>query len=145
MALEKLKRRGQTLIDRAANLDPIAGRVREIFARGKREQLLAGVDSDGRPFDPLAPSTLKGDPGRSRTPLVPHGANSRLITGYVVTTETSQGRLIVSAGWPGLDFVKYLRAGTRWMPRRDPGGFRAQDKAEALRILENHLRDERPQ
>src|SRR4051812_28746900 len=97
---------------RAENLEPIAERIKVLLMDGKRDQLLSGDDAEGRPFAPLAPSTLRHRGGPS-TPLVPHGSGSRLITMYRVTVSAFARRLEISAGWPGLDFVRYLREGTR--------------------------------
>ena len=58
---------------------------------------------------------------------------------YRVTVAVMANRLEISAGWPGLDFIQYLRSGTRKMPARDPGGFREQDKAKCGQILREWL------
>jgi hypothetical protein len=38
------------------------------------------------------------------------------------------------ASWP-MAWVKYAVTGTRTMPRRDPGGFREQDKRAAMTVF----------
>jgi hypothetical protein len=95
---------------RAGNLEPIAERIRVLLIDGKREQLLSGDDADGRPFAPLAPSTLRHRDG-SGAPLVPHGSASRLITMYRVTVSVLANRLEASAGWPGPGRVPGSRQG----------------------------------
>jgi hypothetical protein len=123
---------------RADSPGPAAERIVEVLKRGKREQLLAGVDADGEDFAPLAASTLKR-PRQCPTPLIPDGPESGLILGYSVEVAAAPGRLEISAGWPDRDYVRYHRTGTARMPRRDPGGFRAADRQECLSILSEHI------
>jgi hypothetical protein len=122
-------------IDRPA---PMAERLRVLFVEGKRAQLLAGHDAQGTPFAPLAASTLRYRKGFG-PPLVPNEGASKLIAGYVVTITTEPAQIRVEAGWPGLDWVRYHQSGTRRMPQRDPGGFRAPDVAEALRLWKEDI------
>jgi hypothetical protein len=129
-----LSERNQQILDRLGRLNEVAEPIKSIFVEGKREQLMAGVSAQGAPFAPLAPSTLRRREG-SGAPLVPHGSGSRLITGYVVSVEARRGELAVGASWPGLPWVQYHRTGTRKMPKRDPGGFREQDKAKAVATI----------
>lgn len=126
--------RNRALLARIEDPDGPGPRIEALFRRGKEEQLLAGREADGSPFAPLAPSTLEHHSG-STTPLVPHGSASRVISGYRVDVVPEPGRLRVEASWPGLDWIKYHRSGTRHMPRRDPGGFRPEDVAAALRLF----------
>lgn len=111
----------------ARDLAPIKGKVVAALVRGKRDQLERGVDAAGRPFTPLAKSTLK----KARlvpTPLIPQGDASRLIVGYRVEVVEADGRATFEASWPSIGkIVGYLRTGTRRMPRRDPTGFRRSD------------------
>jgi hypothetical protein len=123
-----LLERNQTLLERARHLERIAEPVRELLVRGKREQLMSGRDALGVPFAPLLPSTRKNPRRGHGGPLVPDGEASKLITGYQVTIVAGDDELVISAGWPGLSFVRYLKSGTRRMVRRDPGGFRQEDR-----------------
>jgi hypothetical protein len=127
------------ILARASDPRGAADRVAAILRDGKREQLLAGVDADGRPFAPLAASTLRRKGRRDPRPLIPDGEASGLIVGYAVEVTSSPGRLEVSAGWPGRPHLAYLRSGTRRMPRRDPGSFRPQDRARALLALRDEV------
>jgi hypothetical protein len=133
MSMTLLERNGGILerIDRPGGL---AGELEELFRRGKREQLLAGRDADGDPFAPLAASTLEHRDG-SGGPLVPHGDGSRVLTLLRIEVTAEAGRLRVEQSWPGLGWIRWHMSGTRDMPRRDPGGFRAEDAAEGLRRL----------
>jgi hypothetical protein len=132
-----LLERNRGVARRIEHPEPVAASIREILERGKQAQLLAGRDAAGVPFAPLAASTLRRREG-SPTPLVPRGPSSRLIVGYVVTVRAEPGRLECSAQWPGLDWVKFHRSGTRRMPKRDPGGIREEDKAAAMAKLKEH-------
>jgi hypothetical protein len=62
------------------------------------------------------------------------------VAGYAVDVAVAPGRLEVTAGWPGLDWVGDHRTGTRRMPRRDPGGFRDADRARVLSLLSEYVR-----
>lgn len=131
--------RNEQILARAANLSPLEPQLRELFSRGKREQLLAGADAQGAPFAPLAPSTLRQKSRGPGGPLVPRGASSSIITGYFLTFAFGPNMIRVSAGWPGLDWVGYHITGTRRMPRRDPSGFRPRDLAEGLALMREHI------
>jgi hypothetical protein len=134
----RIRDRAQQILDRLGRLKEVAEPVRQIFLHGKREQLLAGTDAQGVAFAPLAPSTLTRRDGFG-PPLVPHGSHSRLITGYVVTVEVHGTELAIDGDWPGLDWVKYHVSGTKHMPKRDPGGFREQDKVKAAATVQEFL------
>lgn len=130
--------RNRAILARIERPEGPADRIEALFRRGKEEQLLAGREADGSPFAPLAPSTLKHREGPA-TPLVPHGPASRVIAGYRVDAVAEAGRLRVEASWPGIPWIRYHRSGTRHMPRRDPGGFRAEDVAAALRLFRDWI------
>ncbi len=117
----------------------VLDRVKDVLVRGKREQLLAGHDAQGSTFAALRPSTLASGRRGAGGPLVPDGEASRIITGYVVTLTPEPARIVVEAGWPGLDWVRYHRTGTSRMTRRDPGGFRPQDKAQAMNLWQEEI------
>jgi hypothetical protein len=133
-----LLERNTEILARLGRLQEVAEPIAQIFREGKREQLLAGADAGGFPFAPLAPSTLSHRQG-SGPPLAPNGSSSRVITGYVVSVEVDARGLTISAGWPALDWIKYHRTGTKRMPKRDPGGFRDQDKAAATKVIEEFI------
>lgn len=105
--------------------------VGEIVKAGNREGLLAGTDRYGRPFAPLAESTLKRRRG-SGPPLVPRHGQSRPIRNFVVRfVPTSQGWTMI-AGWTGMSaggkpWMQYHITGGRNLPRRDPSGIRPRD------------------
>ncbi len=136
-----------TLLDRntqiAARIDrappSVLEHIKDVLVRGKRETLLAGRSATGEPFAALRPSTLASGRRGAGGPLVPDGEASRLITGYVVTTTAEPTKIVVAAGWPGLDWVRYHATGTSRMARRDPTGFRAEDKAEAMRLWKESI------
>jgi hypothetical protein len=111
---------------RCGDLTPLADPVRRLFWEGNRAARLAGVDAEGRPFAPLAQSTLKRRKGHG-PPLAPEGEASKIITGYVVQVTAGPGRLTFAGSWPDLDWIQYAADGTRHMPARDPLGFRRQD------------------
>lgn len=134
-----LLERNKGIARRAEDLGDVAGRIADILRAGKRDQLLAGVDAAGRPFAPLSPATLSRKGRTDPRPLIPLGESSSLIVGYVVDTSVETSRLIVSAGWPGRPEVQYLRSGTRRMPARDPGGFRAQDLEQCRGVVRAHV------
>jgi len=113
--------------------------VKAVFVEGKRSQLLAGVDADGVPFAPLQPSTLRSRTRGPGGPLTPDGDASEIITGYAVTVTPAPEQVRIEAGWPGLPWVRYHQGGTARMARRDPGGFRREDAAEALRMFRDHI------
>ncbi len=130
--------RNRALLARIESPRGPAAEIEALFRRGKAEQLLAGREADGSPFAPLAPSTLRHHEG-STTPLVPHGPASRVISGYRVDVVPEPGRLRVEASWPGISWIRFHQTGTRHMPRRDPGGFRPEDVAAALRLFRDWL------
>src|SRR3954454_5739702 len=111
--------RNRRLLARASDLSPLEGPIRQILADGKAEHLLRGKAADGETFAPLAASTLRR-PRSDPHPLAPHGLLSRAITAYRVSFERLTGRLIVTAGWPSLDWIGHHRTGGRNLPRRDP-------------------------
>jgi hypothetical protein len=137
-----LHERNAEILERMQHLERLEPQLREVFTQGKREQLLAGTDASGHPFAPLAQSTLRQRQG-SGPPLAPRGADSLIVTGYQITVAVASGQLTITAGWPFLSWVKYHRTGTRRMPRRDPGGFRPADVADAMRRLREYLFDVR--
>lgn len=132
----KLLDRNREIQARAENLRPLESALRQVLTSGKEEQLLGGRAADGSHFAPISASTARR-PRANPRPLVPHGSLSRVITGYRVDFETYTGepRLVLTAGWPGLEWVGYHRSGTRRMPRRDPGGFRAEDLDRCRQLL----------
>ena len=133
-----LLERNTGILRRIDDLSPIGERVADVLRRGKREHLLMGVDWTGAPFAPLAPSTLKSKRRGTGPALVPDGDASSLIIHYEVTAVAEPGRLIMTAGWP-FGYVRYLASGTRRMPRRDPGGFREEDRVASMAIVKEYL------
>jgi hypothetical protein len=130
--------RNKGILRRIEDPRPISEQIAGIFRAGKREQLRGGADATGIPFQPLKPSTLKRRKGAG-PPLLPRGDASRISSGYTVDVETDRDGLTVKAGWPGLDWVRWHRTGTRTLPRRDPGGFRAEDIKRALRAFKDWI------
>lgn len=130
--------RNQGIANRIAKPQPIAEQIRQLFLHGKREQLLNGTDINGQPFVHLAASTLRYHEG-SDTPLVPRGDASQIIARYEVTVEVEPARIRIHAGWPSLDWVKYHVLGGRHLPKRDPSGFRPEDKTAAMRIYRDWI------
>jgi hypothetical protein len=119
---------------RCGDLSPLREPVRRILIEGNKVRALAGVDAQGRPFAPLAASTLRGSRihggpvlRRQGPPLAPHYAGSREVTGYTLDIQAGVGRLSFAASWPGQPWMIYHHTGTPRMPRRDPYGFRQQD------------------
>ncbi|WP_165071821.1 hypothetical protein [Paludisphaera rhizosphaerae] len=129
----ELLRKYQGIQDRLDDLSPLEPRLRQIYTDGKREQLLQGKDAQGGDFVPVKPSTVKTR-GGAGPPLAPHGEASWIVSGYRVWFERIPATLRIIAGW-SLDWVKYHEAGTRHMPKRDPGGFREQDRRAAFDAL----------
>jgi hypothetical protein len=132
--------RTKLILARIQDLSAVRPQVEQIFVAGKREQLERGVDCHGSPFAPLAESTLKSR-GGTGPPLAPRRAASRIESGYVATATVSPTRIKVSAGWPGLDWVRHHVTGGRRLPRRDPSGFREQDKQKAAVAVREFLMD----
>jgi hypothetical protein len=128
---ETLLQRNQGILDRIHSMQSIAPQVEQIFVDGKRRQLERGQDARGVGFTRLAPSTLK-QPRQSSTPFLKSGMASSIIVKYTVKVTMEAARLIVTAGWP-MDWVRYHVEGGKHLPRRDVGGFREQDRAEAMR------------
>ena len=115
------------------DLRPVEHRLRQVFVEGKRFQLTRGVDARGVAFAPLKPSTQQHRSGTG-PPLAPQGVNSDIVTRYDVRIEQAVNGLVLLAGWP-MAWVKYHREGGRNLPRRDPGGFREEDKRDAMKII----------
>jgi hypothetical protein len=131
---EKILARTMTLQARINKPDGLNEQLRVLFERGKREQLLRGLDARGVPFVPLAQSTLEHHHG-STVPLVPRGEASEIITRHQVVVTATASSIEITGSWPGLDWITYHQTGGRRLPQRDPTGFRAEDKAEAMRLL----------
>jgi hypothetical protein len=129
----KILDRNRAILDRIGDLRPIGEKIRSIFVAGKREQLLSARDHEGTPFLTLAKSTL-ARPRQSPLPFLCHGASSSLIVNYQVDVSFAAAAVTVQAGWP-MDWVRYHITGTRKMPRRDPSGFRDEDKRQAIAVL----------
>ena len=132
-----LLERNRGILDRIRKLNVLEPRLRDLFTRGKREHLLQGMSAQGIRFAPLKPSTLAHRHG-SGPPLAPQFATSEIIAAYRVEFEFRENRLTITAGWP-MEWVHYHATGTARMARRDPGGFREQDKREALRITREYI------
>lgn len=129
----ELLRKYRGIQERLDDLSPLEPRLREIYTDGKREQLLQGRGTQGDDFAPVKASTIKTR-GGSGPPLAPHGEASRIVSGFQVLFERVPATLRIVAGW-SLDWVKYHKTGTRHMPKRDPGGFREQDRRAAFDAL----------
>lgn len=125
------------ILRRMRDLRPVEPQLRRIFVEGKRDQLTRGVDAQGRAFEPIKPATREHRAG-SGPPLAPQGVNSDIVTRYTVQLQQVANGLAVVAGWP-MAWVKYHVSGGRRLPRRDPSGFRPQDKAEAMRRIRDYI------
>lgn len=112
-------------------MSPVEPRLKRIYTEGKKEHLLLGNDANGRPFTPLAKSTLANKKRFSGPPLVPRYSSSRVISQYTVAFKRLPGTLQVIAGWP-MEWIRYHREGGKHLPRRDPGGFRDVDRKNAM-------------
>ncbi|MDE2506811.1 MAG: hypothetical protein KGM43_06345 [Planctomycetota bacterium] len=133
------RERVSELAKRCGDLSPIADPVRRVLFDGNRASRLAGVDFAGRKLAPLAPSTLR-KPRSNPTPLIPRGESSRMIAGYVVHVDAGPGRLRFLGSWPSLGvLINYFATGTRFMPRRDPLGFREVDLAEIRTLMRDYV------
>lgn len=127
----------QEILKRMRDLRPVEPQLRRIFVEGKKRQLERGVDARGVAFAPLARSTQEHRAGQG-PPLAPQGPNSAIVTTYRVTFEQTVNGLTMVASWP-LAWIKYHVAGGRRLPRRDPTGFRPEDKAEAMRVVQDYV------
>lgn len=125
------------LARRCGDLSPIAPQVRDVFLLGNRERAMAGTDAAGRPFAPLARSTLKHRHG-SGPPQAPT-PSAQIITGCEISVQAGPGRLSITQSWPGVRWVEYAISGTRRMPRRDPTGFRDQDKTKVAALMNDYI------
>ena len=124
---------------RLDDLAPVGRTVREILTSGNRQMLLSGRNTDGSTAAPLALGTLRNRKGFG-PPRVPMNANSRAVTGLVVTVTPSAARVRFTKSWPGFPQIVYLSDGTRRMPARPCVGFRAGDLAAARAALGDHAR-----
>lgn len=125
------------IVRRAEDLAPIGDRVRAILWTGNKERALAGTDAQGRPFRPLAPSTLRRRKG-SGPPLAPEGADARIVTGYVVVVSAASGRLTATGSWPDVPWVEYAA-----QQGRDCYGFRQIDVDKVRATLRGHMTGDR--
>lgn len=136
---DELRRKYVDIALRLATTPPasLAAAVAETLKRGKRDQLRSGRDAAGRSFAAIAPATRGKGRRVSDVPLYGlRGEASPLLTAYEADVRPKPGGLDVTAGWPSIPHVRFLRDGTRRMPRRDPGGFREQD----LQTIRERLR-----
>lgn len=125
------------ILRRMRDLRPVEPQLRRIFIEGKRRQLERGVDARGAAFAPLKPSTRERRAGAG-PPLAPQGVNSEIVARYSVSFERAVNGLVLVAGWP-MSWVKYHVTGTRYMPKRDPSGFRPEDQRDAMRVIRDHV------
>lgn len=131
--MASLREKYESIAHRIDDLHPVVEPLRDLFKAGKRAHLLAAEDASGIPYAPPAPATIeRRGPG---TVLVPHGDASRLIVGLTVVIDVSPTKLAVFQSWP-YPWVRYHKEGTPRMPRRDPDGFRAEDRVHALQLIE---------
>ena len=121
------------ILRRMQDLRPIQPELRRIFQEGKRFQLLRGQDAAGRAFQPIKPAT-RDDRQGAGPPLAPQGPNADIVTKYTITFDVLRNGLVMAAGWP-MAWVKYHVTGGPKLPRRDPSGFREEDKRDAMIIL----------
>lgn len=133
--------RVEGVLDRARNLGPLAARVRARHEASHREMIARGLDPDGRPVAPLAPSTLRRRRGDG-PPRAPRGVASRVVAGCEITATASGDALTLRKRWPGFAAARWLNDGTRRMPAR-PMGFRPADRDRDREDFRRHvLRDE---
>jgi hypothetical protein len=123
------------ILRRMQDLRPIEPALKRIFEEGKRFQLLRGTDAQGRSFQPIKPATREERRGAG-PPLAPQGPNADIVTRYAVRFENAAYTLVVIAGWP-MEWVRYHIHGGPKLPRRDPSGFREQDKKEAMKVMQD--------
>ena len=103
--------------------------IKQIVIADNADKLLKGVDKNGNPLAPLAPSTLKNPRRGSGPPLIPRGARSRFITNFEVTWEIQgssmalKGRYVNILSKSGRSFVQYHLNGTSRLPKRDVAGI----------------------
>ena len=133
-----LKDRLSDIARRCGDLSPLREPVRKILVEGNKARALAGVDAQGRPFAPLAASTLARRRG-SGPPLAPRGTQSRVVTQYVVNVQAGVGRLSFTGAWPSVHFMEFHATGTRYMPKRDPYGFRQVDLDRIRPMLADYV------
>jgi hypothetical protein len=134
----KITERLQDIARRCGDLSPLREPIRKILIEGNRQRALAGVDAQGRPFAPLAASTLRYRSGKG-PPLAPRFAGSREITGYVLDVQAGVGRLSFAASWPGQPWMEYHATGTRYMPKRSPYGFRQVDLDKIRPMMSDYI------
>lgn len=132
-----LLRHNREILARGRNLAPLEPELRRIYVEGKRAQLLAGRDAQGGEFAAIKPATAKSR-GGAGPPLAPRGAASDIISRYSVRFEWLSSVVRIVAGWP-MNWVQYHRTGTSRMPRRDPGGFRPQDRKAAMDLVREYV------
>jgi hypothetical protein len=127
---------------RCGDLTPLREPVRQILVDGNRERSLAGTDPQGRSFASLAASTLRRRRGTG-PPLAPRGAQSRVVTAYEVDVQAGTGRLDFVASWPSLPWIEYHVTGGRYLPVRNPFGFRSKDLEAIRELLSDHIARQR--
>ena len=118
-------------------------RLRTIIRNGYRRRMMEGKDGRGRPFPPLAASTLKGR--QAGPPLMPGGLSSRFWTTLESKwIEESPGKWTFTAWYRGFQRgafpipIAHIFGATRtgrnggvWLlPKRDPTGIDPQTWAE---------------
>jgi hypothetical protein len=120
---------------------------RMLLERDNEDKFFRGVDRYGKPFAPLAASTLaktrNGRPRPNPNPLIPHGFASRVIQCFEVA---EQGRALV-ARWVGIPWIVYHitgadKPGTLWhLPRRDPSGVTPKGWYQIRERFRQYVRD----
>ena len=117
------------------NLDlrPLADRIARIVEEDGRAGLLAGIDADGNPMAPLAPSTLKHRAG-SGPPGAPTSA-SALVAGFVASVEITPTGLTIQAGYQDGAKARFFSEGTRYQPARNLQGIRPETQRKIEQAL----------
>ncbi len=134
--LDSLVRDLDDLDRKARDLAPLARRVASTLEAGNRAGAVAGVDKDGRAYEPIKDVTYaltKAFTGHDRAggpPLASKGAGSRIVTDFTTSVvQIGVGHLLVVGEWPNLPWLQYHQDGytSRWgnpVPQRDPVGAR---------------------
>lgn len=112
------------------NLDlrPLGEQIRGILIQDNREALMAGIDGNGRPFAPLAASTLEHRRGSALPGSWRAEAGSALIGGFEVEIDVRPGgQLLIEAGWNNsAPQARYFSEGTAHQPPRKLDGLRPE-------------------
>jgi hypothetical protein len=119
----------QGLQDFKPDLSGIESEVRKVIQEEHRRARTAGLDISGDVLIPITNDTVRRrrQLGKGNgPPLAPDGDESRVVTNFLVTTESHGDRLDISVGYIGMPWIEMHAQGGPHLPKRDVIGIQPE-------------------